>query len=266
MIDYKATPQFTKSIDGRTVTGIFAVHGNVDEGGDRSWPGSFSNITTNGRDRTRFLWQHNGQEPPIATIKSIREVPRQDLPASVLAYASEATGGVEVTREYLDTTRGNEVLAALKAGAIEEMSYAYDVTAYDFEDADGKQIRNIRGVKLFDVSDVNWGMNPATVASKGLPVPGMPFLEYSDWVVSAVEEFVRLAENRKQFRAKEGRQFSSANVARLQAIHDGLLAASSDLKTLLDATAPPKTADPSAVQKALMEFQRLQAQLNGVSL
>ena len=43
-----------------------------------------------------------------------------------------------VTRTYLDTPRANEVLAGLKAGAIAEMSYAYDVTKWDYEEIDGR--------------------------------------------------------------------------------------------------------------------------------
>jgi HK97 family phage prohead protease len=268
MYEVKQLPQFqTKEVNGRTVTGIFAVHGNVDDGGDRSLAGSFDNIKVKGRDRVRFLWQHNSSEPPVATVDDIHEVGRKDLPPAVLAYAPEAMGGVEITRTYLDTPRGNEILAGIKAGAIDEMSYAYDATNATYEDVDGKQIRNIHEVKLYDASDVNWGMNPATVAAKtGIPQAGMPFQVHSATVLAAVEEFIDRARGLSDLRAKEGRQFSSANVARLQGLYDALAAAASDLKTLLDATAPPKTADPSAVQKALMEFQRLQAQLNGVSL
>ena len=38
--------------------------------------------------------------PPIASIKEIREVGREELPDTVLKHAPEATGGVSVTREY----------------------------------------------------------------------------------------------------------------------------------------------------------------------
>ena len=40
---YKTLPYFVKELDKktRTVTGIFAVHGNVDSGGDMSVNGSF---------------------------------------------------------------------------------------------------------------------------------------------------------------------------------------------------------------------------------
>ena len=49
MIETKSLPQFHTKIDGRTVRGIFAVHGNVDAGGDRSHPGSFGDFLAGGR-------------------------------------------------------------------------------------------------------------------------------------------------------------------------------------------------------------------------
>lgn len=239
-MNYKTLPQFTKQISDRTVTGIFAVHGNIDDGGDRSWPGSFRNTEIGGRDRTVFLWQHNSMEPPVAVIKAIRELSRDQLPASVLAYAPDATGAVEVARDYLDTPRGNEILTGLKAGAIDEMSYAYEVARYDFETIDGRQIRNLRELKLYDISDVNWGLNPATLGVKAGLVPGLPFDVHSLWVVSAVEEWMLRAKSRTDARTKEGRVLSEANRKR---IADAVTV----LQELLELTAPKAVpADPAA--------------------
>src|SRR5688572_22101593 len=83
-MEYKAIPQTTTQIDGRTVTGIFAVHGNVDDGNDRTFPGLFDDFLVNGRGRARFLWQHDGQAPPTAAIENIRELSRDQLPAPIL--------------------------------------------------------------------------------------------------------------------------------------------------------------------------------------
>jgi HK97 family phage prohead protease len=255
MPEKKLGPAFTKEITDRTVVGIFAVHGNIDDGLDRSWPGSFANVAVNGRNRARFLWQHNSMDPPTAVIKSVREVSRVDLPSSVLGFAPEAMGGVEVTREYLDTPRGNEILAGIKAGAIEEMSYAYDVTRFDFETVDERQIRNIREVKLYDISDVTWGMNPATVAVKSNLVSGLPFVDHSELVVSAVREYAdrvksriaaRMAEDRK-----EGRVLSGENRKKIEDVV-------SMLQELLEMTAPRENG------KALYaQFLKLEAHLNG---
>lgn len=177
----KSTNHFLKSINGREVNGIFAVHGNVDDGQDRSWPGSFAKTIQERNDRIRFLWQHDMSAPPIAKVVAIREVGRNELPDAVLVKAPEAMGGVEVTREYLDTPRGNEVLEGIKTGAITEMSYAYDAVKYDFEEdpnarSEWDRVRNLREVRLYEVSDVLWGMNPATQGSKSVLLPHLQWI------------------------------------------------------------------------------------------
>lgn len=82
----------------------------------------------------------------------------------------EATGGLLVVRDYLRTPRGDEILEGIKSGAIAEMSFGYDPLKFDFEEVetgDGKLlVRNLREGRLYDTSDVNWGMNAATTAAK----------------------------------------------------------------------------------------------------
>lgn len=268
-MEIKSLPQFTESIEGRTVTGIFAVHGNIDDGGDRSWPGSFADPKIAGRDRTVFLWQHDSDAPPIAKIDYIREVSRQELPESVLSYAPDATGGVEVSRTYLETPRGEEVFRNLQAGALREMSYAYDIAAHDFEQigegAEKRTIRNLRKVKLYDVSDVNWGMNPATAGIKTIErllESKMPFELHAGGVESVLAAFVERATHMQDVRAKEGRVLSDANRKRIEALVTSLQAVSDDLSELLTATAPK--ADPALVRALFIDYQRQLARMNGV--
>jgi HK97 family phage prohead protease len=263
-MEQKATPHFMKSVTDRTVTGVFMVHGNVDDGGDRSWPGSAASPSINGRSRARFLWMHDSGAPPIAAIDYIKELSRAELPTSVLGFAPDATGGVEVQRTYLDTPRGNEVLAGIKAGAIEEMSYAYDVTRSDFETVGERQVRNIREVKFYDISDVNWGLNPATVGSKSLLLAGMSLEEHAKFVLDAAAAWQERADELKSMRAKQGRVLSETNRKRIGSLLEALTAVADDLNTLLAETEPK--ANPDAAKALYLEFQRIQAQLNGVSL
>lgn len=268
MPETKTAPQFTKEIKDRAVTGIFAVHGNIDSSGDRSWPGSFADTKIAGRDRTVFLWQHDNMAPPVAVIKSVHELKQSQLPAAVFDYAPDATGGVEVTREYLDTPRGNEILTGIKAGAIDEMSYAYEVSKFDFEeigDEPQKQmIRNLRGVRLFDISDVNWGMNPATIGSKSFLGAGRSFDQHSELVVSAIEEFIERTKARYQVRAKEGRMFSAANMTRMGTMIGRLREMADEMDAMMQAATPPKTVDPAVIDALWVEFQRSLAYANGV--
>jgi HK97 family phage prohead protease len=216
---YKTLPYFLKELDAKTrlVTGVFAVHGNVDSGGDMSVNGAFAKRLSDGRSRVRFLWNHNSMNPPIASVKNVREVLREELPAKVLEWAPEATGGVEVTRKYYeDIPLSDWVFKGIQEGDITEMSYAYDIHEFAIKKLeDGKEIRILNDVELYDVSDVNWGMNPATAGVKGLPVTGTTFVQHSALVESTVEEFLARVKDRKNFRESEGRTLSDLTRGRL---------------------------------------------------
>lgn len=254
-IEYKAAPAFTLGIAGRTATGIAAVHGNIDDGGDRTYPGLFGDFTVNGRPRARFLWQHDGTQPPIATIDRIYEVNRADLPLPVLQYAPSATGGTAVERTYLETPRASEVFAALSAGALTEMSYAYDAKEWKFTTEGTRQVRELYQAELFDVSDVNWGMNPATSADgmKGAPL----FVEHS-MALAAVESYIKRYQDLAALRAKEGRVLSGENRKRIESAMEALAGAITALKDLLSATEPQKTghAETNAIRIRWIEQQQ----------
>lgn len=272
--EYKGQKAFTMGIDDRTVTGIFAVHGNVDSGDgwtsrDRSWPGVFGDFKAGIRERAVFLWQHDVKAPPIATIDDLYEVDKADLPPAVLLYAPDATGGVAVKRTYLDSPRANEVLGALRAGALKEMSYAYEVTRYDMEDAKGGDlpIRNIYAAELYDVSDVNWGMNPATSAdgSKGLAL-----VAHGDLVKATIAAYLARVQELIERRLKESRVFSTANYNALTSVADttegyanDLMALAAELRDLLKQSEPKAAID---VQRLWFETQMTLARLNGVHI
>jgi len=250
-MEYKNLPYFVKEINAkeRTVTGIFAVNGNVDDGGDMSVNGAFKARLGKGRDRVRFLWMHNGYNPPIASIKEIGEVEKSDLPEKVLAWAPEATGGAFVTRKYYeDVPLSDWVFKAIQEGDITEMSYAYEPKVFELvNDEERPKLRRIlKEIQLYDISDVSWGMNPATAGVKGLPVPGMTFAQHSGLVVATVEEFLGRVKDRAAFRAEEGRSLSDAQRQKLAQMGE-------EITSILRETEPK--ADEKAV---LSELARLQ--------
>lgn len=208
----KCVPQHIKTIVGREVTGIFSVFGNLDVYDDKAWPGSFTKTIQERGKKVFHLWQHDMDSPAIAVVKSLREIGRDELPAEILADYPEAMGGVEVVREYLDTERGNEILKGLLAGVPYQMSFAYDAIKYDFEakpDAkyEWERIRNLREVKLYEVSDVLWGANDATRAAKAL----LPF----DLLLKQMQAY--LAELKEGRRNNAGDQDRINTIARLAA-------------------------------------------------
>jgi len=168
MKEFKSFPIFCKTIKEREVTGICAVFGNVDEGGDRLHAGAFAKTLKEAGRRAKHLWNHDWQSPPIAIIKELRELGREELPASILQLAPDATGGLSITREYLDTGRAEEVFKGIQAGIINQMSFGFDVVKANFTVSGEQTIREVREVRLWETSDVLWGMNSATVANQSL--------------------------------------------------------------------------------------------------
>lgn len=209
----KAGPFHIKAISGREVTGIFSVLGNLDDYDDRIWQGSFAKTFQERGSKVLHLWQHDFCSPPIAVIKSLREVGRDELPPAVLAAAPDALGGAEVVREYLPTPRGDEVLAALSAGSPLQMSFAYDAIRWDYEakpDAkyEWERVRNIREIRLWETSDVLWGANSATVASKA----AFPF----EFLLKQLS--IHLDELKADPATKESRRNSTADQDRIETI------------------------------------------------
>lgn len=173
-MECKAAPALGTTIEGRIVTGFASVFGVVDSYSDIVMPGAFKKTLKEGAVRVRHLWQHDVYSPPVATILEMREVSEKQLPDAIRDVYPEATGGLLVKREYLDTPRGNEVLAGLTSDppAITEMSFGFDVVKFEYiqhakaDEAPGFPVRYLREVKLYDTSDVLWGANPATANLK----------------------------------------------------------------------------------------------------
>jgi HK97 family phage prohead protease len=189
-MEYKSVLTEHKFIDERTVEGIANVTGILDLGNDIVANRAFKKTLRERSEKVRHLWQHDFTLPPTATIVEMEEVEADALPKQITKKFPEATGGLRVVRRYLETDRGNEVLAGLKAGAVEEMSIGYDPIKVEFEEREQDNgiivsVRILRELRLWDTSDVNWGMNPATVAAKSeIPL--------SDWRVAQLLENIEL--------------------------------------------------------------------------
>jgi len=188
-MEYKSFISQTKEIEGRSVSGFAAIFGNIDLGDDRILNGAFKKTIKEGMDHIRHLWMHDSGSPPVAVIKELKEVSQSKLPDYIKEKYPEATGGLLVDREYLETPRGEEVLQGIKTGAIKEMSFGYAPIKFDFEELKGKLVRNLREVRLWDTSDVNWGMNPATVAAKSAVLYKDTGAVDEEWQAPTLEDF-----------------------------------------------------------------------------
>lgn len=151
----------------RIVTGYCSVFGNVDQGDDVVVPGAFKKAIADfnaGRSRCRFLWNHDSSEPPIARIIELKEVGRDQMPAEYRSLI-DVSGALQITREYFTDAYSETVYQGVASKAVSEMSFAYNVLDFEYKDVRGKKVRLLKSVELMDASDVNWGMNPATMGS-----------------------------------------------------------------------------------------------------
>ncbi len=201
--------------EGRIRKGIAAVFGNIDDWNDRIQPGAFKKTIAEGLKRVRHLWNHDSRTPPIATIKEMRELSRDDLPDEVLEKSPDATGGLLVAREYYKNDLSSWVLEAIDKGDVNEMSFAFeiinsDVTTEEIEGTEEtRKIRELRELRVFDTSDVNWGMNSATVAAGAKSnIEPLPLgLVYSNFL--AIQD-----------QLKEGRRNSDSDQKLIDLIHE----------------------------------------------
>lgn len=234
-MEYKVFVAQPKAIEGRTVTGFAAITGNIDSGFDRIYKGAFKKTLKENGKRVRHLWMHDPFQPPTAVVKELAEIGREELPGELQKEYPEATGGLQVVREYLDTPRGNEILEGIKMGAISEMSFGYDAVKFDFEEvkdgnatlpSSGVMVRNLKEVRLWDVSDVTWGMNEATVASKlGIIAPLLPAYQerIPEEQFGLLNRMVVTVQSALDGSAlKAGRVLSSRNLERLKSALDVL--------------------------------------------
>jgi HK97 family phage prohead protease len=178
--EHKAFPATVTNIDESEgiVTAIVNVFGIIDDGDDIIHPGAFGKTLVERGSRIRVLNSHNARDilNVIGKQQGIREVTREELPASILAKYPQATGGLEtITRYMLDDPTSSAVFKRIKGGLVDEYSIGFDIVQSDNEkvtDDSGKTkvVRNIRQVRLWEYSPVIWGMNPATasVSIKGI--------------------------------------------------------------------------------------------------
>jgi len=170
--EHKSFPAIATKIldpDLGIVEHIVAVMGNIDLGQDVIHPGAFRKTIDERGLKVKVLDQHDTRsvEAVIGKPLELREMGRNELPPALVQQYPDATGALMAKTQFLlDTNRGREAFARIKAGAVDEYSIGYDPIVTDFgsiETPEGKQtVRNLRELRLWEYSPVIFGMNPAT--------------------------------------------------------------------------------------------------------
>ena len=125
-----------------TITGYASLFGVADQGGDLVAPGAFAaSLTARGANQVRLLFQHDPAEP-IGVWEEIVEDAR----------------GLRVRGRLLpDVSRGAEVLALMRAGAVDGLSIGYRAVRAH---RDGRGLRVLTEIDLWEVSIVTFPMLP----------------------------------------------------------------------------------------------------------
>lgn len=173
-MEHKTNEVYVTGIDQEQgiIKAIFSVMGNVDYGNDRIYNGAFAKTFQERGHKVLVLDQHRTDSINRAIAKPIhlRELGRDELPMELLQHYPEATGGAEITAQFsLEDEDSKKAFFRLKNGWVKEWSFGYDPfdTSFSREDRNGKKvsIRNIRTIKLYEVSPVLFGMNDATMTT-----------------------------------------------------------------------------------------------------
>lgn len=88
-----------------------------------------------------------------------------DNPASYVAKVVEAVEddhGLKIVGEFFDDPDALKVWRLLKEGLVNEMSFAFDIVHSDVTEVDGKEVRRLKKLNLYEVSVVMFGANSDT--------------------------------------------------------------------------------------------------------
>jgi len=150
-----------------------AVMGNVDLGDDRIWNGAFLKTISERGKKVKVLDNHKADSVMrvIGKPLSLREIGRDELPQSVKSEYPDATGALLVQTQFLmDVPEGKGAFIRIKEKAIDEWSIGYDSIkgATEYTKENGRTVRELKEIRLFEYSPVLWAMNPAasTISAK----------------------------------------------------------------------------------------------------
>jgi HK97 family phage prohead protease len=154
------------------VEAIWAVMGNVDGGNDVIHPGAFTKTFSERSQQVKLLDNHRTDSvmSALGTVLELRELGKGELPASLTQRYPDASGGAWGRFQFLlDTPEGKGAFTRIQHGAVKEWSFGYDTTKRDHDsiERDGRKVtvRNLRELKLYEVSPVLFPMNEATITT-----------------------------------------------------------------------------------------------------
>jgi hypothetical protein len=158
---------------------IVSVFGNVDSWGDVVQPGAFADSIDHWKTSANtlpVLWSHRMDDPTfnIGEVLDIAELePGRQLPEWVDPHVTQH-GGLWV-KGRIDTGDdaspvAKQALRLMKARRVTQFSYAYDELESGWAKVDGREVWELRKLKLYEISPTQIGANELTelLAAKAL--------------------------------------------------------------------------------------------------
>jgi HK97 family phage prohead protease len=109
--------------------------------------GAFAKTLRENRDRVKILWQHF-----------------RDTPIGKPLRLTETAEGLEIVGRISATAQGKDAMTLLRDGVVDELSIGFDAIKWSMDHptrASDEPLRRITELRLWEVSLVTWGANPA---------------------------------------------------------------------------------------------------------
>jgi HK97 family phage prohead protease len=230
------------------LTGYGNVSGIVDRADEIVERGAYVDLDQLVKDGFSAVG-HNWFGLPIGTLEEAREDDKGLFVRIKFHSTREAQDARTVVRERLE--RGKSV----------GLSIGYDVLESKRETRDGKEVRILSKIRVFEVSVVTIPANQESlvVAAKHQnDLSGVTLEKHAETVVSMVEALAKRASDKAAFRQSEGRDLSETQKSRIAELVTQLGAASDSLSSLI---ADEKALDDNAdVERRMEELRTLEAQ------
>lgn len=240
-MEHKNLSVTLKADEEGSVKAVFSTLNVIDKDGDVTLPGAFTSERVN-----IAAWGHNWGALPAGD--------------GVIREAKEEA--VFEGSFYLGTPQGDATYQTLKQrherGFSQEWSYGFDVIEAEPGVVDGKEVRLLKKLKVYEVSPVMVGAGEGTrtLAMKGLDVS---FDEHTDQMLKAfgeweahseqlrveVEKWVARCQAGSAERQKSGRAISEARRVRIESVSGSLRAAADDLESLIAGREEAEAEEPT---------------------
>jgi hypothetical protein len=235
---YRGLMEVKAEGDQGLVRAVFATLNVEDSDGDITEPGAFGN-----QNVRLGAWGHAWQQLPVG--KGV--------------ISEESDKAIFDGSFFLDTEAGQQHFLTVKNLAeLQEWSYGFRVLESEASEVNGRRVRLLKKLQVFEVSPVmqGAGVDTMTVGIKGAD---LTFADHAEHVLADVQAFIERSGSLADLRSKEGRDLSAANRERLSELHDLLGACAKGIEGLLDST------DPEKGLALFAEYQRNLARLQGVA-